>query len=335
MTSYTFKKATKEQIKARIALIGPSGSGKTYTALRMAQTMGSRVALIDTENNSASLYADEFDFDTLALDSVSPQSYIQAIHAAEKAGYDVLIIDSLSHAWAGKDGALAMADAGAAKYRGNTFAAWRDVTPHHNALVDALIHCQCHLIVGMRSKMEYIIEEEKGKMVPKKVGMAPIQRQGMEYEFDIVGDLDLSHNLIISKTRCKTLDGQVIALPGEELGQTILTWLTDGAEPKPPAKTDPEPESEKETDETPPNGLSRLLQEVNTVLAENGLEQYADLEAVKAALKELGHRSYLPSNHATMRMQLIGRKEPNGKKKNLPPDHQAEGEDQAPAGGDE
>ncbi len=310
MTSYTFKKATKEQIKARIALIGPSGSGKTYTALRLAQVMGSRVALIDTENHSASLYAGEFNFDTLALDSVSPQSYIQAIRAAENAGYNVLIIDSLSHAWAGKDGALAMADAGAAKYRGNTFAAWRDVTPHHNALVDALINCKCHLIAAMRSKMEYIIEEEKGKMVPKKVGMAPIQRQGMEYEFDIVGDLDLAHNLIISKTRCKALDGQVIALPGEELGQTILDWLTDGAEP----------ESEKTADETPPNGLNRLLEEVNQVLAENGLEQYDSPDTMKAMLKDLGHTGYAPSKHTTMRLQLISRKEPNGKASHDDPD---------------
>jgi len=252
MTSYTFTKATKEQIKARIALIGPSGSGKTYTALRLATALGDRIAVIDTENNSASLYADEFNFDTLALDSVSPQTYVQAIHAAERAGYDVLIIDSLSHAWAGKDGALAMADQAAKKYRGNTFAAWRDVTPHHNALVDALIHCQSHLIVAMRSKTEYIIETEKGKMVPKKVGMAPIQRQGMEYEFDIVGDLDLDHNLVISKTRCKALDGQVITLPGEELGQTILAWLADGAEP-PPA---PEPTAQSEEATETPQGAT-------------------------------------------------------------------------------
>jgi len=249
---YAFEKATKEKIKARIALIGPSGGGKTYTALRLAAALGDRVAVIDTENNSACLYADEFSFDTLALESVSPQSYVQAIHAAEQAGYDVLIIDSLSHAWAGKDGALAMADKGAAKYRGNTFAAWRDVTPHHNALVDALVHCKCHLIAGMRSKTEYIIEKDnKGKSRPVKVGMAPIQRQGMEYEFDIVGDLDLDHNLIISKTRCKALDGQVIALPGEELGQAILNWLAAGIEPEPHQKPS-EPESAGVTGETPP-----------------------------------------------------------------------------------
>jgi len=254
MSQFQFKKATKAQIKARIALIGPSGSGKTYTALRLAMALGNRIAVIDTENNSASLYADEFSFDTLALDSVSPQTYVEAIHAAEKAGYEVLVIDSLSHAWAGKNGALAMADAGAAKYQGNTFAAWRDVTPHHNALVDALIHCKCHLIAGMRSKTEYVITKEKGKMVPKKVGMAPIQRAGMEYEFDIVGDMDLEHNLIISKTRCRALDGQVIALPGEELGKTILDWLASG-EPeqpqKPPTRTDDDKPPWAEAPETP------------------------------------------------------------------------------------
>ncbi|MFH1485598.1 MAG: ATP-binding protein [Chloroflexota bacterium] len=250
-STFTFQKATKEKAKARIALIGPSGSGKTYSALRIAVSLGQRIAVIDTENNSASLYADEFIFDTLALDSVSPQTYVKAINAAEKAGYDVLIIDSLSHAWAGKDGALAMADKGAAKYKGNTFAAWRDVTPYHNNLVDALINCQCHLIATMRTKTEYVIQKERGKMVPKKVGMAPIQRQGMEYEFDIVGDLDLDHNLIISKTRYKALDGQVVALPGEELGQTILNWLTSGAEPTPRPEKPPEQRAAAMTGKAP------------------------------------------------------------------------------------
>jgi len=249
---FGFTKATKAQIKARIALIGPSGSGKTYTALRLATALGKRIAVIDTENNSASLYADEFEFDTLALTSVAPAIYVQAIHAAEKAGYDVIIIDSLSHAWAGKDGALAMADKGAAKYRGNTFAAWRDVTPHHNALVDALIHCKVHLIAGMRAKTEYIVTQEKGRSVPKKVGMAPIQRQGMEYEFDIVGDLDLEHNLVISKTRCKALDGQVVALPGEELGQTILDWLSSGVAPAPRRQKPPELKAAAATGKAPP-----------------------------------------------------------------------------------
>lgn len=293
MTGFTFKKATKEQIKARIALIGPSGSGKTYTALRLASVLGQKVAVIDTENNSASLYADEFDFDTLALSNVSPQSYVQAIQAAEQAGYNVLIIDSLSHAWAGKDGALAMVDQAAKKYRGNTFAAWRDVTPHHNALVDALIHCKAHLIVGMRSKTEYIIQKDKGgRMTPKKVGMAPIQRAGMEYEFDIVGDLDLDHNLIISKTRCRALDGQMIAMPGEELGQTILDWLASGVVPTPQP---PREELAERTGEAT-DSAAEAPQEAAGGGNDNGSKWYTRSDLIDRAREEIGYYEDKPAD---------------------------------------
>lgn len=300
----TFTKATKTQVRARIALVGPSGSGKTYTALKLATAMGQRVALVDTENHSASLYAGEFEFDTLALPderTVAPKDYVEAIHAAEEAGYDVLIIDSLSHAWAGKEGALAMADQASKRYRGNTFAAWRDVTPHHNALVDALVFCKCHLIATMRTKTEYVVETgDKGKMVPKKIGLAPIQRQGIEYEFDIVGDMDLDHNLIISKTRYKDLDGKVINCPTEKLGKAIVDWLNEGeapAAPKatpprattvPPAQTagesikelygldeplsttPPEPELAEDTAESPPNTAQAVKERLQSLAEAKG-----------------------------------------------------------------
>jgi hypothetical protein len=224
-----FQKAQKSQGKARIALVGPSGSGKTYTALLLASGLGRRVAVIDTENASASKYADQFEFDVLALEQFSPQAYIGAIKAAEEEGYDVLIIDSLSHAWAGKDGVLAMVDQAAKRYNNNSFMAWRDVTPEHNRLVDALVHCKCHLIVTMRSKTHYDVQKDNnGKLVPVKVGLEPIQRDGVEYEFDIVADMDLQHNLIVTKTRCRALDGAVINRPGTELGAAIREWLSDG-----------------------------------------------------------------------------------------------------------
>src|SRR5690606_13915360 len=135
---------------------------KTYTALQLAKGLAGpndRIAVIDTENNSAALYADEFEFDVLNLDTFSPEVYIQAIRAAEAAGYDVLIIDSLSHAWMGKEGALEQVDKAARRYQGNTYAAWRDVTPMHNALVEAMVRCKCHLIVTMRAKTEYVVEK--------------------------------------------------------------------------------------------------------------------------------------------------------------------------------
>lgn len=230
--TFQFKKATRTQAKLRLALIGPSGSGKTWTALTFAKTLGKRVAVIDSEHESASLYAgDVADFDALGLTTFAPRTYVEAIKAAEQQGYDVIVVDSLSHAWAGKDGALEMVDKAAKRSQaGNSYTAWRDVTPEHNALVDAMVQCKAHLIVTMRSKTEYVLQEDsRGKKVPKKIGMAPIQRDGLEYEFTVVAEMDLDHNFMVSKTRCNALDGAVISKPGPEVANTLLAWLNSGA----------------------------------------------------------------------------------------------------------
>jgi len=260
-----FKKAVKSQAKARIGLIGPSGSGKTYTALNLAKYMGGKTAVIDTEHGSASLYADKFDFDTLILDNFHPQNYIDAIKAAGEAGYDNLVIDSLSHAWSGEGGALELVDKAAARSKsGNTYVAWREVTPLHNQLIEAMLSSPCHIIATMRSKMEYVQQkDDNGKVQIKKVGMAPIQRDGMEYEFTIVGDLDIDHNFVVSKTRCDLLDGAVIRKPGKELADTIMAWLSDGAAPvappppaQKPVETPPKREERRETPAAPPKQQS-------------------------------------------------------------------------------
>jgi hypothetical protein len=228
----TFKKATRQQSKLRLALIGVSGSGKTWTALTLAKHLGKRIAVIDSECGSASLYAgDAADFDVLNLDTFAPRTYVEAIHTAEQAGYDVIVIDSLSHAWMGKDGALEMVDKAAKRSRsGNSFTAWRDVTPEHNALVDAMVRCRAHLIVTMRSKTEYVVQDgPNGKKTVEKIGMAPVQRDGLEYEFTLVGEMDLGHNLVVSKSRCSALDGAVISRPGKAVADTLAKWMNEGA----------------------------------------------------------------------------------------------------------
>lgn len=231
--SYQFQiqKATKSVVKARLALIGPSGSGKTYSALQIATGLadGGRIVVLDTEHGSACMYANEFDFDTLQLPNYSPETYTAAINHCVAQGYKVIIIDSLSHAWTGKDGALEQVDKAAAREKGNTFAGWRHVTPMHNQMIETMIGAGAHLIVTMRSKVEYVIETVNGKSVPKKVGMQPIQREGMEFEFDVVGDMDQDHQFVISKTRLRFLDGAVIAKPGPDLGQAILNDIMSGA----------------------------------------------------------------------------------------------------------
>lgn len=225
---FVFQHATKRQARLRLALDGPSGSGKTYSALAIASALGERIALIDTEHGSASKYAgDPFIFDTLILETFEPRTYVQAIQAAEEANYEVLVIDSLSHAWAGKGGALEQVDARAGA-KGNKFSAWRDVTPMHNELVDAMLGASLHVIATMRTKTEYAVEEDHGKVSIRKLGLAPVQRDGMEYEFDVVGDLDLAHNLHVTKTRCRALDDAIIAKPGVQLAKTLGDWLKDG-----------------------------------------------------------------------------------------------------------
>jgi DNA polymerase III delta prime subunit len=237
-----FKKATKTKAKLRLTLDGPAGSGKTYSALELAKALGGKTALIDTERGSASKYADRFSFDTLELDEHSIETYLKAIAAAAAHGYEVLVIDSLSHAWAGKGGALERVDRSAAV---NKFTAWRDVTPLHNRLVDAILGFPGHVICTMRTKTEWALEEDaKGKKVPKRIGTAPVQRDGMEYEFDVIADLSLDGNLTISKTRCPDLSGSASFARREDIGSIgakLKVWLSDGSEAQPAPAPAPAP----------------------------------------------------------------------------------------------
>lgn len=223
-----FRKAVKTDSKLRMAITGPSGSGKTMTSLLLATGLDAgNVALIDTERGSASKYADQFDFDVMELESFHPERYIEAIQAAEAAGYGMLVIDSLSHAWAGKDGALELVDTAAAAQKiTNTFAAWKDITPLQTRMLDAILGANMHIIATMRTKTAYVLEEnDRGKQVPRKVGMAPVQRDGVEYEFDIVGEMDQENRMIIHKSRCSMLSGEVIEKPDGNMSAVLASWL--------------------------------------------------------------------------------------------------------------
>lgn len=240
---FVFTPASREHAHARIGIVGPAGSGKTLTSLFIAQGLGSkRIALIDSERKSSLKHAGKgVPFDMLSLETFSPDTYVQAIFAAARGGFDCLIIDGLSQAWSGKDGALEMVDQIAKrKQTSNKFASWGEVTPAHNRMIDAMLAFPGHLIVTMRSKMEYVVEDVDGKKVPRKVGMAPIQRDGMEYEFDVVGDITLDHEWLISKSRCELFDRAIVSKPGLEFGATFAAWLNEGAAPiERPAVTTP------------------------------------------------------------------------------------------------
>lgn len=227
-----FQKAQKQKSKLRLALAGPSGSGKTYTALNLARFLGKKVAVIDSEGGSSNKYASEFPgfaFDYVQLNDCHPQNYINAIRDAVNAGYDVLIIDSLSHAWNGKNGILELVEKEKLKIT-NQFQAWGRVGVLQNQITDALIKAPIHLICTLRVKTAYVIEEENGKSKPKKVGLAPVQKEGMEYEFDIMADITPDNTLVVSKTRCPALNGYVQNKPGKETAEIIAAWLNDGVE---------------------------------------------------------------------------------------------------------
>lgn len=225
-----FQKATRKQAKLRLALSGPSGSGKTTGALMIAKGIGGKIAVLDTERGSASLYADIVDFDVVELaPPYTPERYIEIIHAAEQAGYTTLILDSITHEWNGQGGILEIVDNYAkAKLRGNTYMAWGEGTPRHQRFIEAMLNSSCHIIATMRSKTVYeTTQNEKGKLTPQKIGTAPQQRDGMDYEFTAVLDIDQgTHLALASKDRTRLFaDPQRLT---EDTGKQLLTWLNSG-----------------------------------------------------------------------------------------------------------
>jgi hypothetical protein len=222
-----FKPAKREKGRLRMTIDGPAGAGKTYTALRLAYMLGRKVAVIDTEQGSASKYVGEAPdgipwlFDVVELTTFSPEKYTEMVQLAGKMGYDVLVIDSLSHAGEGVGGALDIKDR-----VGISWTAWRQVTPLHNRMIDAILQSPCHIITTMRSRIEYVQElDGSGKVTIRRVGMAPVQRPGIEYEFDIVLDMDYAHIATVGKTRCPAITDLKVEKPGPGFMVPILAWL--------------------------------------------------------------------------------------------------------------
>ena len=228
-----FRKAERRKAKLRLAITGPAGSGKTWGALTLAQGLGGSIAMIDTENGSGDLYADMCDYDVETLTApYSVQKYLAAIHEAEQAGYDILIIDSLSHAWAGEGGLLDVHNQLTSSMKsGNSYAAWNKITPMHNKLIETMLASSCHIIATMRSKTDYAqLQNDKGRTEIRKVGLAPVQRDGMDYEFTVVFDLNMDHSVTVSKDRTGMFDRQIFSI-SQETGRTIRNWLNKGADP--------------------------------------------------------------------------------------------------------
>lgn len=245
--SFEIHRATKRRAKLRLGMSGPAGSGKTYSALLIASGLGGRIGMIDTEHGSGDLYADLLPegYDVLTLTPpYTPARYIEAIHALEESGVSTIIVDSLTHAWSGEGGSLDRQGKIADK-SGNSWQAWRQVTPEHNALVEALLQSPCHIIATMRAKTEYVQEKDErtGKQVVRKIGLAPIMRDGIEYEFTTFLELDVQHQAFVGKDRTRLFDGQIFK-PDVDTGRQLLTWLNAGVD-APAVRRNAMPEEQK------------------------------------------------------------------------------------------
>jgi hypothetical protein len=274
----SFKKAIKEQSKLRCAMFGPSGSGKTYSALAIASGIGGSIAVIDSERSSSAKYADRFDFDLVELDKKTIDEYIKYITDAGEAGYNVLIIDSLSHAW--KELLQEVEKIAQTHFRGNTFSAWSKGTPRQQRFLDAILRYPGHVIVTMRSKTEYVLDTVNGKTSPKKIGMAPDQGKDIEYEFDMLIELNQEHTAVVTKDRTGQFQDTAIEKPGVEFGRRLIEWLNNGA-----------PESKKQ-DPPKKSALERMGDEL---AAATTPEQVMDIagrwEAVKGKIHDVQHEA--------------------------------------------
>lgn len=244
--SLTIEDAVFSKSLLRMAIIGPPGTGKTFSALAIADGMVKElreqgnnpgpITLIDSERNSSLKYARFFGFKILSLPAHSPETYTEAVRKAEQIGSSVICIDSFSHAWVGRDGALELVDREAAKSRsGSSYHAWRSVTPLHNRMIDTIISSPAHVITTLRSKVAHVQEKDErtGKTVIRKVGLEPVQRDGVEYEFDLVGDIDQLHEYTVTKSRFPEFDNQIFTKPGLEFGRNIIKIIGQGEDAPP------------------------------------------------------------------------------------------------------
>jgi hypothetical protein len=251
------RKAEKSKVKLKIAIQGPSGSGKTWAALALASNMwpGAKICVIDTENESSLLYADRWEFTFIPLHPpFGTDRYIAAIDAAIDDGIEVLIIDSITAQWDGEGGILRRKEELDKRPGSNSYANWASFSPEHERFKQKLVQSPIHIIATMRSKQEYALQsDDKGKMKPVKLGLAPIQRDGMDFEFSQVWDIQMDHKAVTSKNRTALFDGEVVDLADPKVAKKLRSWLDSGKQevpvaPKPQHAQTSEPKKEPKTE---------------------------------------------------------------------------------------
>jgi hypothetical protein len=225
------KKATRQKVKLRLGLSAISGGGKTYSALLLAKGLvgdWSKIAVIDTENNSASLYSHLGDFNTIELSApYTPERYIQAIEVCENAGLECIVIDSITHEWDGKGGILEIHSS----MTGNSFTNWGQVTPRHQRFIDKILQSKCHVITTVRRKTEYeMTKTSSGSTKVEKAGLKEVTREGFEYELTANFNLDEKHNCTASKDRTGLFMDKPFFTITEATGEMIRQWCEQGIE---------------------------------------------------------------------------------------------------------
>jgi len=223
------QKATRKKVKLRLGLSAVAGGGKTKGALLLAKGLcddWEKVAVIDTENNSASLYSDMGPFNTLELAAdYTPEKYIQAIKTCEDAGMGVIIIDSITHEWDGRGGIIDISNG----MTGNSFTNWAKITPRHQAFIDAILQSKCHVITTVRRKQDYEMNKDNnGKTTVTKAGLKEVTREGFEYELTLNFNLDERHNCTASKDRTGLFADKPAFIITEETGKLIKQWCDEG-----------------------------------------------------------------------------------------------------------
>lgn len=312
-----FKRAQRSESRLRLAICGPAGSGKTYSALLLAMGLGGKIAVIDTERGSANLYAHLGEYDVAVIEPpYSPDKYQRAIHEAERAGYTTVIIDSLTHAWSGDGGLLDQQAVIEKSGKGNSYTAWRSITPMHNALVDTMLGSSCHIIATMRTKTEYELQDKNGKKTPVKVGMAPVQREGMDYEFTLVFDVTVGdHIATSSKDRTSLFDGKFFKI-SQDTGKELAAWLGGAVAPTKTVNQPVEKAAKKALEDRLRLGVS-MCEEMQQAIRAEGVEPPAvsldsmDLKQLVAHHKQLSQlqqaiAAYSEADRATAKVHGQG-----------------------------
>lgn len=226
------QKATKKKVKLRIGMSGASGFGKTYSSLLMAYGITkdwNKIAVIDTENSSASLYSDLGEYNVIDLQPpYSPERYIEAIKTCESAGIEVIIVDSITHEWDGEGGCLEIHDKLGGRYQD-----WGKITPRHRTFINAILHCNSHVITCVRRKQDYEMVKENGKLSVQKAGTKEITREGFEYEltvnYEFVND---SHFVKASKDRTSLFINKPEFVITSKTGEELMQWANAGVDEK-------------------------------------------------------------------------------------------------------